>query len=170
MLALASDSEGFPGKSPSVANLGTLVGGKGEAELEGCSKEEEEEGKRKGREGIAEGDAAGDAQQHFSVKETNFSEGNLKLKIGLQAKRTKKPPKNLENYVCRPAIKTSIKQPRRAPKGGKMTEEKGEHCPSKQVSGWWLLGWFAKSWCIWDVFKGFIISAAPCPAAFLCNL
>ncbi|NXN00132.1 ASH1L methyltransferase, partial [Sylvia borin] len=133
MLGLGSDSEGFSGKSPSVVNIGTLVG-KGEAELEGCSKDEED-GKRKSREGNAEGgrsEALGDAQQHFSVKETNFSEGNLKLKIGLQAKRTKKPPKNLENYVCRPAIKTSIKQPRRAPKSGKMTEEKNEHCPSKQ--------------------------------------
>ncbi|NWH96173.1 ASH1L methyltransferase, partial [Aegithalos caudatus] len=132
MLGLGSDSEGFSGKSPSVVNIGTLVG-KGEAELEGCSKDEED-GKRKGREGKAEGgraEAPGD-EQHFSVKETNFSEGNLKLKIGLQAKRTKKPPKNLENYVCRPAIKTSIKQPRRAPKSGKMTEEKSEHCPSKQ--------------------------------------
>ncbi|NXQ50415.1 ASH1L methyltransferase, partial [Catharus fuscescens] len=132
MLGLASDSEGFCGKSPSVVNIGTLVA-KGEAELEGCSKDEEE-GKKKSREGSAESaksDALGDAQQ-FSVKETNFSEGNLKLKIGLQAKRTKKPPKNLENYVCRPAIKTSIKQPRKAPKSGKMTEEKNEHCPSKQ--------------------------------------
>ncbi|NXR35232.1 ASH1L methyltransferase, partial [Zosterops hypoxanthus] len=133
MLGLGSDSDGFSGKSPSVVNIGTLVG-KGEAELEGCSKDEED-GKKKGREGSAESgksDTLGDAQQQFSVKETNFSEGNLKLKIGLQAKRTKKPPKNLENYVCRPAIKTSIKQPRRAPKSGKMTEEKNEHCPSKQ--------------------------------------
>ncbi|NXO30395.1 ASH1L methyltransferase, partial [Cisticola juncidis] len=124
MLGLGSDSEGFSGKSPSVLNLV----GKGDSELEGCSKDEED-GKRKSREGKAEGE---EEQQHFSVKETNFSEGNLKLKIGLQAKRTKKPPKNLENYVCRPAIKTSIKQPRRAPKSGKMTEEKSEHCPSKQ--------------------------------------
>ncbi|XP_014116364.1 PREDICTED: histone-lysine N-methyltransferase ASH1L isoform X1 [Pseudopodoces humilis] len=133
MLGLGSDSEGFSGKSPSVVNIGTLVG-KGEAELEGCTKDEED-GKKKSREGNAESgksEALGDAQQQFSVKETNFSEGNLKLKIGLQAKRTKKPPKNLENYVCRPAIKTSIKQPRRAPKSGKMTEEKNEHCPSKQ--------------------------------------
>uniref|UniRef100_A0A8C0UHL9 Histone-lysine N-methyltransferase ASH1L n=1 Tax=Cyanistes caeruleus TaxID=156563 RepID=A0A8C0UHL9_CYACU len=133
MLGLGSDSEGFSGKSPSVVNIGTLVG-KGEAELEGCTKDEED-GKKKSQEGNAESgksEALGDAQQQFSVKETNFSEGNLKLKIGLQAKRTKKPPKNLENYVCRPAIKTSIKQPRRAPKSGKMTEEKNEHCPSKQ--------------------------------------
>ncbi|NXX98337.1 ASH1L methyltransferase, partial [Centropus bengalensis] len=134
MLGLASDSEGFSGKSPSVVNIGTLVG-KGEGELEGCAKEDDDS-KKKNREGSGaengKNDARPEAQQEFSVKETNFSEGNLKLKIGLQAKRTKKPPKNLENYVCRPAIKTSIKQPRRAPKGGKMTEEKNEHYPSKQ--------------------------------------
>ncbi|NWQ68944.1 ASH1L methyltransferase, partial [Neopipo cinnamomea] len=132
MLGLASDSEGFSGKSPSVANLGALVG-KAEGEAEGCGKDEEE-GAKKGREGPGDGEAEAlsEARQQFSVKETNFSEGNLKLKIGLQAKRTKKPPKNLENYVCRPAIKTSIKQPRRAPKSGKMTEEKNEHCPPKQ--------------------------------------
>ncbi|XP_068024958.1 LOW QUALITY PROTEIN: histone-lysine N-methyltransferase ASH1L [Melanerpes formicivorus] len=134
MLGLGSDSEGFCGKSPSAASVGSLVG-KGEAELESCSKEEEDS-RRRSREGSSpergKSEARGEAPQQFSVKETNFSEGNLKLKIGLQAKRTKKPPKNLENYVCRPAIKTSIKQPRRAPKGGKMTEEKNEHCPSKQ--------------------------------------
>lgn len=58
--------------------------------------------------------------QHFS---TSQPEVNLHLKTGLQAKRTKKPPKNLENYVCRPAIRTSIKQTRRS---RKMTEESGE--------------------------------------------
>ncbi|KFP02774.1 Histone-lysine N-methyltransferase ASH1L [Calypte anna] len=133
MLGLGSDSEGFSGKSPSGVNIGTLVGK--EVELESCTKEEDDS-KRKNWEGNSPEDgkneALTDAQQQFSVKETNFSEGNLKLKIGLQAKRTKKPPKNLENYVCRPAIKTSIKQPRRAQKSGKMTDEKNEHCPSKQ--------------------------------------
>nr|XP_014130130.1 GON-4-like protein [Zonotrichia albicollis] len=59
MLALGADSEGFAGKSPSVANVGTSVG-TGEAELEGCSKEEEE-GRRKSREG--EGDAQQQQQQ-----------------------------------------------------------------------------------------------------------
>ncbi|KAM8794450.1 LOW QUALITY PROTEIN: histone-lysine N-methyltransferase ASH1L [Eudromia elegans] len=134
MLGLGSDSEGFSGKSPSVVNVGPLVG-KGEAELESCT-QEEEDGEKKNREGNStengKNEALTDAQQQFSVKETNFSEGNLKLKIGLQAKRTKKPPKSLENYVCRPAIKTSIKQPRRAPKSGKMTDEKNDHSPSKQ--------------------------------------
>lgn len=139
MLGLGSDSEGFSGKSPSLVNIGTLVG-KGDVDLESCTKEEEDGEKNREGNGVENGkkEALVDAQQQFSVKETNFSEGNLKLKIGLQAKRTKKPPKNLENYVCRPAIKTSIKQPRRPPKSGKMTDEKNEHCPSKQVSSLFL--------------------------------
>lgn len=56
---------------------------------------------------------AGDQQQQqspqFSVKETSYSEGNVKLKIGLQAKRMKKPPKILENYVCRPAFRATVR-------------------------------------------------------------
>ncbi|XP_065275896.1 histone-lysine N-methyltransferase ASH1L [Emys orbicularis] len=134
MLGLGSDSEGFSGKSPSAVNTDIVIG-KREVDLESSTKEEEDI-KKKNWEGstIETGKNEGltDAQQQFSVKETNFSEGNLKLKIGLQAKRTKKPPKNLENYVCRPAIKTTIKQPRKASKSGKMTDEKNEHCPSKQ--------------------------------------
>nr|XP_019566657.1 PREDICTED: histone-lysine N-methyltransferase ASH1L isoform X2 [Rhinolophus sinicus] len=133
MLGLGSDSEGFSRKSPSAIGTGILVS-KREVELESSTKEDE--GPRKwSRDRSSEagkGDGLADAQQQFSVKETNFSEGNLKLKIGLQAKRTKKPPKNLENYVCRPAIKTTIKHPRRALKSGKMTEEKSERCPSKR--------------------------------------
>ncbi|KAM5200907.1 histone-lysine N-methyltransferase ASH1L isoform 2-T3 [Hipposideros larvatus] len=133
MLGLGSDSEGFSRKSPPAISTGTLVS-KREVELE--SGAQEEEGPRKwSRDRNTEagkGDGLADAQQQFSVKETNFSEGNLKLKIGLQAKRTKKPPKNLENYVCRPAIKTTIKHPRKALKSGKMTDEKNEHCPSKR--------------------------------------
>lgn len=134
MLGLGSDSEGFSRKSPSTINPGTLAS-KREAEIEGATEEEDprkwnrERGTEAGKE-----DGSTDAQQQFSVKETNFSEGNLKLKIGLQAKRTKKPPKNLENYVCRPAIKTTIKHSRKALKSGKMTDEKNEHCPSKWVS------------------------------------
>ncbi|XP_019412419.1 PREDICTED: histone-lysine N-methyltransferase ASH1L isoform X2 [Crocodylus porosus] len=132
MLGLGSDSEGFSEKSSSAVNTGT-VAGKREAELESCAREEEDKKNQEGTNSEAgKNEGLTDEQQQFSVKETNFSEGNLKLKIGLQAKRTKKPPKNLENYVCRPAIKTTIKQPRRAPKSGKMTDEKNEHCPSKQ--------------------------------------
>ncbi|XP_074079384.1 histone-lysine N-methyltransferase ASH1L [Macrotis lagotis] len=133
MLGVGSDTEGFSRKSPSAINTGTLVS-KREVELENSTKEEEDLWRRSRDRNIETGknDSLTDAQQQFSVKETNFSEGNLKLKIGLQAKRTKKPPKNLENYVCRPAIKTSIKHPRKALKSGKMTDEKNELCPSKR--------------------------------------
>lgn len=133
MLGLGSDSEGFSRKSPSAISTSTLVS-KREVELENNAKEEEDLRKwnRERNTEAGKDDGLTDAQQQFSVKETNFSEGNLKLKIGLQAKRTKKPPKNLENYVCRPAIKTSIKHPRKALKSGKMTDEKNEHCPSKR--------------------------------------
>lgn len=141
MLGLGSDSEGFSGKSPSAVNTDIVIG-KREVDLESSTKEEEDI-KKKNWEGSntepGKNEGLTDAQQQFSVKETNFSEGNLKLKIGLQAKRTKKPPKNLENYVCRPAIKTTIKQPRKASKSGTMTDEKNEHCPSKQVSSVYIL-------------------------------
>uniref|UniRef100_A0A4X1TVD4 Uncharacterized protein n=1 Tax=Sus scrofa TaxID=9823 RepID=A0A4X1TVD4_PIG len=123
MLGLGSDSEGFSRKSPSAISTSTLVS-KREVELENNAKEEEDLRKwnRERNTEAGKDDGLTDAQQQFSVKETNFSEGNLKLKIGLQ------------NYVCRPAIKTSIKHPRKALKSGKMTDEKNEHCPSKRVS------------------------------------
>ncbi|KAL1772606.1 histone-lysine N-methyltransferase ASH1L isoform X1 [Sigmodon hispidus] len=132
MLGLGSDSEGFSRKSPSTITPGTLAS-KREVGIESNAKEEEDSRKRNRERSsdLGRDDGLTDGQQQFSVKETNFSEGNLKLKIGLQAKRTKKPPKNLENYVCRPAIKTTIKHSRRALKSGKMTEEKNEHCPAK---------------------------------------
>ncbi|XP_051054792.1 histone-lysine N-methyltransferase ASH1L isoform X4 [Phodopus roborovskii] len=132
MLGLGSDSEGFSRKSPSTINTGTLAS-KREIEIESNTKEEEDPRKRNRERNseVGKDDGLTDAQQQFSVKETNFSEGNLKLKIGLQAKRTKKPPKSLENYVCRPAIKTTIKHSRKALKSGKMTDEKNAHCPSK---------------------------------------
>lgn len=135
MLGLGSDSEGFSRRSPSAAGPGT-AGSAREAELQSPGRGEEDLRqwpRARGGEAGPEDGLSG-AQQQFSVKETNFSEGNLKLKIGLQAKRTKKPPKNLENYVCRPAIKTSSKHPRKALKSGKMTGEKSERCPSKRVS------------------------------------
>ncbi|XP_029436215.1 histone-lysine N-methyltransferase ASH1L isoform X2 [Rhinatrema bivittatum] len=128
MLGSGSDSEGFSGKSPSAVSTSTREGA-----VETGAKVEEDKSRNPERAGVdaAKDSTLTDAQQQFSVTETNFSEGNLKLKIGLQAKRTKKPPKNLENYVCRPAIKT-IKHPRKGPKTGKMTEEKSDLCPSKR--------------------------------------
>ncbi|XP_074934149.1 SET-binding protein-like isoform X1 [Phalacrocorax aristotelis] len=72
---------------------------------------------------------AGDGleEQLFSIKEANFTEGSLKLKIQT-TKRAKKPPKNLENYICPPEIKITIKQSgeqklSRAGKNSKATKE-----------------------------------------------
>ncbi|KAG7225498.1 hypothetical protein INR49_027493 [Caranx melampygus] len=96
--------------------------GEREKEGGGGKKEEEEEKKRdREKEGAATASAgnggqgaggpagAGGDQSHFSIKESSLSEGNVKLKIGLQAKRMKKPPKILENYVCRPAFRATVR-------------------------------------------------------------
>ncbi|XP_062867038.1 histone-lysine N-methyltransferase ASH1L [Trichomycterus rosablanca] len=100
----------------------------------GGRKEDEDENKKleKEKEGVS-GDRCNSGgpsnnnnqqQQHqqspqFSVKETNYSEGNVKLKIGLQAKRMKKPPKILENYVCRPAFRATVRHGSRGGGRGK---------------------------------------------------
>uniref|UniRef100_A0A665WCV4 SET binding protein 1 n=1 Tax=Echeneis naucrates TaxID=173247 RepID=A0A665WCV4_ECHNA len=47
-------------------------------------------------------------EQEFSIKEASFQEGSLKLKIQT-TKRTKKPPKSLENYICPPEIRMTIR-------------------------------------------------------------
>uniref|UniRef100_A0A673FXN3 Uncharacterized protein n=1 Tax=Sinocyclocheilus rhinocerous TaxID=307959 RepID=A0A673FXN3_9TELE len=51
-------------------------------------------------------------QQQTSLREltdtkSDQSDGNLRMKIGVGAKRTKKPPKSLENFICRPTIRIS---------------------------------------------------------------
>ncbi|KAB0398304.1 hypothetical protein E2I00_002861 [Balaenoptera physalus] len=84
---------------------------------------------------------AGDGleEQEFSIKEANFTEGSLKLKIQT-TKRAKKPPKNLENYICPPEIKITIKQSgdqkvSRAGKNSKATkEEERSHSKKKAIS------------------------------------
>lgn len=48
-------------------------------------------------------------EQEFFIKEVNFIEGSLKLKIQI-IKRVKKFFKNLENYICLFEIKIIIKQ------------------------------------------------------------
>lgn len=58
--------------------------------------------------------SAGQQQLQISGKETSCPEGNVRLRIGLQAKRTKKPPKILESYVCKPTIRTYQRQGRGA--------------------------------------------------------
>ncbi|KAG9276051.1 histone-lysine N-methyltransferase ASH1L isoform X1 [Astyanax mexicanus] len=47
--------------------------------------------------------------QGFTGREGDNSEANVKLKMGLGTKRTKKPPKSLENFICRPTIRVSQK-------------------------------------------------------------
>ncbi|XP_072536721.1 histone-lysine N-methyltransferase ASH1L-like isoform X4 [Salminus brasiliensis] len=47
--------------------------------------------------------------QDFPGKEGDSSEANVKFKMGLGTKRTKKPPKSLENFICRPPIRVSQK-------------------------------------------------------------
>lgn len=49
-------------------------------------------------------------EQEFSIKEASFQEGSLKLKIQT-TKRTKRPPKTLENYICPPEIRMTIRPP-----------------------------------------------------------
>lgn len=92
----------------------TAPQGEREKEGGGGKKDEEEkeiEGPQKDSSSAAGGEGSGDQQQspQFSVKETSLHEGNVKLKIGLQAKRMKKPPKILENYVCRPAFRATVR-------------------------------------------------------------
>lgn len=43
--------------------------------------------------------------QDLTVKEADRSEGIMKAKIRPGAKRTKKPPKSLENFICRPSVR-----------------------------------------------------------------
>lgn len=57
-------------------------------------------------------------EQEFSIKEASFQEGSLKLKIQT-TKRTKKPPKNLENYICPPEIRMTIRPPVGEARGGR---------------------------------------------------
>ncbi|XP_029307904.1 histone-lysine N-methyltransferase ASH1L-like [Cottoperca gobio] len=85
-------------------------------------KEEEKRGAGKKREGdkgavlellIEERcGSAGQQQLQISGRETSCPEGNVRLRIGLQAKRTKKPPKILESYVCKPTFRTYQRQAR----------------------------------------------------------
>ena len=85
-------------------------------------KEEEKKGAGRKREGdkgavlelLIEGrcGSAGQQQLQISGRETSCPEGNVRLRIGLQAKRTKKPPKILESYVCKPTIRTYQRQSR----------------------------------------------------------
>ncbi|XP_056154274.1 histone-lysine N-methyltransferase ASH1L [Lampris incognitus] len=103
----------LPTASPSVEREKEAGGGKKEEDEEKKKREREKEGAPVDSTGTAGGGigsvGAGGDQSHFSIKESSLSEGNVKLKIGLQAKRMKKPPKILENYVCRPAFRATVR-------------------------------------------------------------
>uniref|UniRef100_UPI0037E71FF9 histone-lysine N-methyltransferase ASH1L-like isoform X2 n=1 Tax=Semicossyphus pulcher TaxID=241346 RepID=UPI0037E71FF9 len=96
---------------------------KGEGEIgDGGEKEGEKRGAGKKRDGdkgavlelLIEGRCGSTGQQQLQIsgRETSCPEGNVRLRIGLQAKRTKKPPKILESYVCKPTIRTYQRQGR----------------------------------------------------------
>lgn len=96
---------------------------------------------------------AGDGleEQEFSIKEANFTEGSLKLKIQT-TKRAKKPPKNLENYICPPEIKITIKQSgdqkvSRAGKNSKATKEEERSHSKKKVGSPVLKGFLFIHFC-----------------------
>ncbi|XP_077378077.1 SET-binding protein [Festucalex cinctus] len=63
-------------------------------------------------------------EQEFSIKEASFQEGSLKLKIQT-TKRTKKPPKSLENYICPPEIRMTIRPPAGEGRGGRQGRNGG---------------------------------------------
>lgn len=100
----------LPANAPPAEREKEGVGGKKDDEEEKKKREKLRDGAQNEASGAESG--TGDQPQQptqFSVKETSYSEGNVKLKIGLQAKRMKKPPKILENYVCRPAFRATVR-------------------------------------------------------------
>lgn len=106
-----------------------------EHEKDGTGGKEDDDEKQKlekEKEGILADPGNNPQQQqqspHFSIKETNYSEGNVKLKIGLQAKRMKKPPKILENYVCRPAFRATIRHGSRGGGRGRVRAGVADGC------------------------------------------
>ncbi|XP_061530157.1 histone-lysine N-methyltransferase ASH1L-like isoform X2 [Phycodurus eques] len=89
-----------------------------ETEDSDVGKKEDRRGKkREGDKGavlelLIEGRCGGTGQQQLQIcsRETSCPDGNVRLRIGVQAKRTKKPPKILESYVCKPTIRTYQRQ------------------------------------------------------------
>uniref|UniRef100_A0A8C7HXG4 Ash1 (absent, small, or homeotic)-like (Drosophila) n=1 Tax=Oncorhynchus kisutch TaxID=8019 RepID=A0A8C7HXG4_ONCKI len=104
-------TQGGPATPPALS----ITAPQGEREKAGGGGKKDEEEKEVSQKDSSSaaggGGGSGDQQQspQFSVKETSLHEGNVKLKIGLQAKRMKKPPKILENYVCRPAFRATVR-------------------------------------------------------------
>ncbi|XP_076010926.1 uncharacterized protein LOC143003990 isoform X2 [Genypterus blacodes] len=86
--------------------------GKTEEERRGAGKKREAD-KGAVLELLIEGRCGSTGQQQlpFSGREPSCPDGNVRLRIGL-AKRTKKRPKILESYVCKPTIRTYQRQGR----------------------------------------------------------
>ncbi|XP_028316425.1 histone-lysine N-methyltransferase ASH1L isoform X2 [Gouania willdenowi] len=114
-------NQGRTATPPPPPLISSAASGEREKEGGGGKKEEDEEKRDREKDGGTAASAgaeaggaggpgaAGGDQSQFSIKESSLSEGNVKLKIGLQAKRMKKPPKILENYVCRPAFRATVR-------------------------------------------------------------
>lgn len=87
--------------------------GKTEEERKGAGKKREAD-KGAVLELLIEGRCGSTGQQQlpFSGREPSCPDGNVRLRIGLQAKRTKKRPKILESYICKPTIRTYQRQGR----------------------------------------------------------
>lgn len=108
------------------------------ADVGGKEEEKQETGKKKdGNKGavlefLIEGrcGSAGQQQLQISGRETSCPEGNLRLRIGLQTKRTKKPPKILESYVCKPTFRTYQRQGR-GPLRGDGEQEQQSRTPDE---------------------------------------
>ncbi|XP_051922115.1 SET-binding protein-like isoform X3 [Hippocampus zosterae] len=86
-------------------------------DLDAGKKEDRRGKKREGDKGavlelLIEGRCGGAGQQQLQLcgRESSCPDGNVRLRIGVQAKRTKKPPKILESYVCKPTIRTYQRQ------------------------------------------------------------
>uniref|UniRef100_A0A3Q3EJV9 ASH1L n=1 Tax=Kryptolebias marmoratus TaxID=37003 RepID=A0A3Q3EJV9_KRYMA len=103
----------------------------------GRREEEKRGGRREGDKGavlelLIEGRCGGVGQQELQISGGGAScpEGNVRVRIGLQAKRTKKPPKILESYVCKPTIRTYQRQGR-----GALLRADGEGRAAQQSKG-----------------------------------
>ncbi|MEQ2173809.1 hypothetical protein GOODEAATRI_001285, partial [Goodea atripinnis] len=85
---------------------------------------------------LIEGRCGGQQELQLSGRESNCPEGNVRVRIGLQAKRTKKPPKILESYVCKPTIRTYQRQgkgalPRADGEGRAVQQNKSSPAPDE---------------------------------------
>lgn len=127
--ASALDANSAPEQDQVAERRRSEDDGKKEEEKRGCKREGD---KGAVLEVLIEGRCGGVGQQELQIsgRETSCPEGNVRVRIGLQAKRTKKPPKILESYVCKPTIRTYQRQGR-----GGLLRADGEGKPIQQSKG-----------------------------------